>query len=942
MRNYADILCISETKLNNEYGNSLFECSGFKMYRKDRTSNSGGMILWVRSDIPQERIQGLEITSNSHHIECVIVKMTVRNERWYLICVYKNPKVPDSVFIMKLRELLDVVSGDANEIILLGDVNIDMLNQNDVMTSGICNVYGLSNVIKTPTCFKKPEGTLIDPVMVMNANRFQCPLNITCGYSDFHNMVGCVSRIHVPPQAPVRITYRSYKHYNEEGFKNEVSMIPFHVTEVFEDVSDRYWMASKMYREVLDEHAPLKSRIITAQQVPYMHSSLRKEMYKRNMLKNRYHKWKTNDLKTAYNKQKNMVTEMRRKAIKSYFLSKCNENSSPRDFWECIKPYMNDKRKSHQNIILNEEGRIVTSRDEVCEIFNSFFSTVADNIGEPDPIEVGDDDPLGKLINKHERHPSIIAIKEMGWDEEFNFKAVKRKHVRQTLMKINPYKATGCDQLPGKTVKTCADELTNTICSIVNDSIRTNVVPDDMKKAEVSPVYKKKSDLQKDNYRPVSVLNTIAKVYETLLADQLYAYFDQIFCRMLSAYRKKYGCEHVVVKLVDSWKKAIDNDQYVGTVLMDLSKAFDCIPHALLISKMKAYGLSDNACKLMISYLTGRFQRVKVSDCRSSWMPMKKGVPQGSCLGPLLFNVFINDIFCCIEKCNLVNYADDNTLSATGSTVDVMLEALRVDTKNAINWFKVNFMQANPEKFQVMFLKSFTSDEELPSCLVLDTESTVTIERQSHVKLLGVTIDDKLKFDLHVNNLCKKASKQVNILSRFKRIFKKDEKAVIYRTFILANFNYCPIVWSFCGQTQMRQMEKIQERALRFLLNDFKSNYEKLLEEAGCESLHLRRLKTIACKVYKSINVLNPSYMFDLFKRKEMTYDFRDGHVLVQPDFKKIRYGKNTFSYYGAHIWNLLPNNLKEEANDIETFKRMISAWQGPNCNCSMCSFVYY
>ena len=456
-----------------------------------------------------------------------------------------------------------------------------------------------------------------------------------------------------------------------------------------------------------------------------MHSALRKEMYKRNMLKNKFFQWRTPDLEKEYNRQKNKVTDMRRQAIKSYFMSKCTEKCTPKEFWDCIRPYLTDKSNSHRHIILHEEDKVITSREEVCEIFNGFFSSVADSIGEPDFIDVEDGDHLVKLLHKHSEHPSVKAIKGLELENEFDFKVVTRKHVKQTLKKINPHKATGCDQLPGKTIKACSEELTDVICSVVNDSICSHVVPDDLKKAEISPVYKKKNDMHKDNYRPVSILNVIAKVYETILADQLYAYFEQIFFRMLSAYRKKYGCEHVIVKLVDSWKKAMDNDQYVGTVLMDLSKAFDCIPHALLIAKMKAYGLSTNACKLMISYLTGRFQRVKISEFRSSWQPLKKGVPQGSCLGPLLFNIFVNDLFCFMKKCDLVNYADDNTLSATGCTVEIMLQALRVDTKNALDWFKSNFMQANPEKFQVMFLKSFTSPEEFPSCLVIDTGAEI-------------------------------------------------------------------------------------------------------------------------------------------------------------------------------------------------------------------------
>ena len=141
---------------------------------------------------------------------------------------------------------------------------------------------------------------------------------------------------------------------------------------------------------------------------------------------------------------------------------------------------------------------------------------------------------------------------------------------------------------------------------------------------------------------------------------------------------------------------------------MDLSKAFDCMPHGLLIAKMKAYGLNDDACTFMCSYLSGRFQRVKISDERSTWTPLLKGVPQGSCLEPLLFNIFMNDIFYFMELCDLLNYADDNNLSKIEVSVNDLLFALQTDAENSVHWFKINLMQANPDKFQFMLLKSLT------------------------------------------------------------------------------------------------------------------------------------------------------------------------------------------------------------------------------------------
>ena len=519
---------------------------------------------------------------------------------------------------------------------------------------------------------------------------------------------------------------------------------------------------------------------------------------------------------------------------------------------------------------------------------------------------------------------------------EFNFKHMSCDDVRNVLHKINVKKATGYDNIPPKIVQMCSNELCTVITSIINDCFKSNAFPDDMKKAEITPLFKKNNDMNKNNYRPVSILTTFDKVFEVIIANQLSDYFKTIFHDMLCAYRKLYGCDHILIKIVDKWKWALDNDEFVGTVLMDLSKAFDCIPHGLLICKLKAYGVSEKSCIFLSTYLSNRYQRVKINNNRSFWEPIKKGIPQGSCLGPLLFNIFINDIFCFIKECDLMNYADDNTLTTSAKSMDIVIKMLQSDTDNAITWFSDNFMKVNPEKFQVMLMKPSFFTTEMPTTFNINN---VCLKTQNSVKLLGITIDERLKFDEQVNNMCQRASKQLKVMYRFKQVFKEKEKKIMYNTFIMSNFNFCPIVWNFCGSVQIRKMEKIQERALRFVFNDPNSEYMELLQKANSDMLHLKRIKVIACEVFKSVHGLNPSFMKDMFSEKTGAYDFRDGHKLEMKRFRKMRYGRCTFTYYGAHVWNLLPVDFKE-CTTLRSFKNIISAWEGPNCKCSLCDFM--
>ena len=234
--------------------------------------------------------------------------------------------------------------------------------------------------------------------------------------------------------------------------------------------------------------------------------------------------------------------------------------------------------------------------------------------------------------------------------------------------------------------------------------------------------------------------------------------------------------------MIESWKRALDQNKYVGAVLTDLSKAFDCLNHQLLIAKLEAYGFGKQALNFIYNYLYNRNQRTKVKSKYSTWREIRSGVPQGAILG---LNIFLNDIFLFVENTKITNYADDNTPYAIESSIEKLIESLEHDTTKLLNWFQVNEMKSNNDKCHLIII-----NHENNVISIGDEEITVS----KSVELKGVTIDNKLNFSEHVTKICNKANQKLHALARIAKYLDPNKLKIITRTFIESQFNYCPLV----------------------------------------------------------------------------------------------------------------------------------------------------
>ena len=295
--------------------------------------------------------------------------------------------------------------------------------------------------------------------------------------------------------------------------------------------------------------------------------------------------------------------------------------------------------------------------------------------------------------------------------------------------------------------------------------------------------------------------------------------------------------------MLEKWRKALDERNIAGAVLTDLSKAFDCLNHELLIAKLEAYGFDHTSLAFICSYLLDRKQRTKVNNSFSTWSDITSGIPQGSILGPLLFNIYLNDIFFFINESTLTNYADDNTPYAVNPNLDALINSLIKDTTTLIQWFDNNYFKMNTDKCHLLI----TNHKDDVTAIIAGE----TINCQNSVKLLGINIDNKLDFNEHVSNICKKVSIKLHALARISHFLSTDKLKLVMKAFIESQFGYCPLIWMFHSRTLNNRINRLHERALRLAYKDRKSSFEQLLYLDKSFTIHHRNLQKLAIAMYK-------------------------------------------------------------------------------------------
>ena len=909
-KNPFNIIAITETWFDLDRGTD-FPLKGYELIYKNRENKvGGGVALYVDCKLKHKVIESMSIIIDDI-LECLTIEICRENHKNIIIsCVYRAPGTDIETFRNTIENLLSKCN--QKTIFLCGDNNIDLLNPHkhksidefiDTMYS--INLYPL---ITRPTRITRNTATLIDNIFTNEMGK---------------NMESGLLVTDITDHLPVFVIYKCdyvntnttdsprYKRLLTErsiaALKQDLLAQNWNTIYDETNTNTAYDIFLSIFMKHFDKNCPLhkckekKSEI----KKPWITPKLRNACRKKNTLYKEFIRHRTIETEHKYKRYKNKLIHMIRTSKKEYFNNMLeNHKNNAKGLWSVLNKIIKKGAMSTDYPqCFNDNGKTITKLSDIANGFNDFFVNIGPTLADAIITPLDGSRPA----------------EEWGFSNQNSMflKAVEEQEVIDTVRKYNNKTSTDHNDISMCLVKKIIDAIIKPFTYICNLSFRNGIFPNKMKTAKVIPIHKAGDKQQFTNYRPISLLSQFSKILEKLFGDRLDHFVEKnnLLSESQYGFRCKRSPAMALIELTEEVINNINNKMFTVGVFVDLKKAFDTLNHDILIRKMEKYGFRGVVLNWIKSYIKNREQFVQIGDCKSSCRTLICGVPQGSVLGPKLFNLYINDLPKVSSVLKCVLFADDTNIFCSGEDIQQLLEVITKEMSKIQLWFNKNKLSLNLTKTKCMVFGNRKINTEIQ--LIIDNN---IIERVYENKFLGVIVDHKLCWKPHIEYVRAKMAKSIFVISRAREILNPKSMHTLYCTLILPYMYYCSEVWGNTYKTTLNTLVTLQKRAIRLINNvGYRDHTHRLFTESHVlKFTDMVNYKTLQVMYKARYNQL-PLNVQNKFLDKEGEYNLR------RPlNFKKQVMNTNLkvmcISSYGVTLWNALEEEIQYSTN-INQFK---------------------
>ena len=578
--------------------------------------------------------------------------------------------------------------------------------------------------------------------------------------------------------------------------------------------------------------------------------------------------------------------------------------TSPKAYWSILKSFFaNKKVPIIPPIIYNNE--IITNFKAKAEIFNTHFANQC------------------SLINNSSNLPNIPVISQV--IGSLTSIQIDGDQILKLIRSLDINKSHGFDQISARMLKICDSSVVKPLLIIFKNSVNEGVFPTSWKKANVTPIHKKGKKNDIANYRPISVLPICGKIFEKILYSAIYTYFqdNDIFNVNQSGFRAGDSCINQLVSITHDIFHSFDANPSleVRGVFLDISKAFDRVWHKGILFKLELNGVSGKVLKLIESFLENRYQRVILNGQCSSWETIKAGVPQGSILGPLLFLIYI-DISNGLES-NVKLFADDTSIFSIVFDPSLSANKLNNDLKKIQQWAFQWKMIFNPDPSKQAQEVVFSKKRNQPNHPDLYFNES-KVKRVSAQKHLGLVLDEKLNFNLHLKTVTDKIIKSIGVLRKLRFYVPRHSLITIYKSFIRSQLEYADVIYDQPSYDSFSdRLESIQYNSALAITGAVRgTSKEKIYNELGLEYLSSRRWFKRLCLFYKIVHNKTPAYLRDIIPKQRHFRNTRNQYMIPQFFCRTVCFS-NSFFPYSIREWNKLDRHITQ-IDSFQTFRNTL------------------